>query len=83
MDASSSDEDVALTPLFTTVKVSEELTSQQLEAMKEVCENGQQLIRTQTYAIQSQVIEKKDAINQAAAQFEITGTTLNYDVNVT
>lgn len=75
VDASASDEDVVLDPLFTKVKVSEDLTSERLAELKAV--SSKQFIKTQTFAIQTEAIGKDAAIRQAAAQFGFDGT-LNY-----
>lgn len=75
VDASDANDDISLTPLFTKVKISEDLTSEQLQAMKATADT--QLIKVQSYAIQSQAIEKNTAIDKAAEQFGITGS-LNY-----
>lgn len=75
VDASAAAEDVVLDPLFTKVKVSEDLTSEKLAELKAVSEK--QFIKTQTYAIQTEAIGKNSAIDQAAAQFSFDGT-LNY-----
>lgn len=76
VDASDADKDVTLDPLFTKVTVATTLTSEQLAAMKEV--NDKQFIKTQTYAVQSQVITNNAAIDQAAAEFGYADTDVTY-----
>lgn len=76
VDASNAEEDVKLDPLFTKVTVATTLTSEQLKTMKEV--SDKQFIKTQTYAIQSQVIENNAAIDQAAAEFGYADTDVTY-----
>ena len=61
--------DVKLEPMFTTVTVSKDLTSEQLEKMDKVTADGEQVIKSQTFAIQSQVIGVNEAVKQAGAQF--------------
>lgn len=78
VDVSGADADVVLEPLFTEVKVSEELTSETLAALKATSEK--QFIKTQCFAIQSEAIEKNSAIDQAAEQFGFTGAPTYVDI---
>ncbi len=78
VDASESHEDVVLEPLFTKVKVSDDLTSEKLAELKEV--SSKQFIKTRTFAIQSEAIGKDVAVSQAAAQFGFDGTLNDVDI---
>lgn len=78
VDASAAAEDIVLEPLFTKVKVSEDLTSEKLAELKAVSEK--QFIKTQTYAIQTEAIEKNAAIDQAAAQFGFDSVITYVDI---
>ena len=60
----ASDGDVVLTPIFTTVTVSSELTAEQIEAMGEV------QIKVQAYAIQAESVDPATATQMAADYFE-------------
>ena len=60
----AADGDVALTPIFTTVTVSGELTSEQIEAMGEV------QIKVQAYAVQADSLDSETSIQMAASYFE-------------
>lgn len=79
VDASEAAGDVVLDPLFTQVKVSEALTSEKVAELK--ASDPKQFIKTQTFAIQSEVIDKNVAIRQAVDQFGLTGATVTY-VNI-
>ncbi len=78
VNASEASEDMVLEPLFTKVKVSEELTSEDLEELKKTSEK--QFIKTQTYAIQAEEMGKDSAIDQAAAQFGFEGDITYVDI---
>ena len=60
----ASDGDVTLSPIFTTITVSSELTSEQIEEMGEV------QIKVQAYAVQAQGVDSETAIQMATAYFE-------------
>ena len=60
----ASEGDVALTPIFTKVVVSDELTSEQIEAMGEV------KVNVQAYAIQAEGVDSGTATQMAADYFE-------------
>lgn len=71
------DADVTLDPVFTKVKVSEELTLDRLHEIKETDEK--QFINAQCYAIQADVIAKNKAFDMAAEQFAYADSVqLNY-----
>ena len=76
----ASDGDVALTPIFTTVKVSYDLTSEQIEEMGEV------QITVQSYAIQAEGVDVETSIGMAVAYFEseydITFSNVNTSITV-
>ena len=72
VDASASEEDIRLKPVFTKVTVSEEVTA---DRIKEA--SGKQFIKIQAFAIQTYAIETETAVDQAAEQFGISGE-LNY-----
>ena len=67
VDAENADEDITLAPIFTKVKVSEDLTLDELKALKQ--EAQKQFIKAQVYAIQTDVIEKNVAIDNAVERF--------------
>ena len=67
VDAENADEDITLAPIFTKVKVSEDLTLDELKALKQ--EAQKQFIKAQVYAIQADVIEKNVAIDNAVERF--------------
>lgn len=71
VDASESEQDIILAPLFTQVKVSEELTSERLNELKNV--SAKQFIKAQAFAIQAEAIGKNTAIDQAVSQFGLSG----------
>ena len=76
----ASDGDVALTPIFTTVTVSDELTSDQIEAMGEV------QIEVQAYAVQAADVDTATGILMAAdyfeAEFDFEFTDVNTAVEI-
>ena len=78
VDASKATEDMVLTPVFTKVTVSQELTSEQLEQMKQI--SSKQFIKSQAFAIQSEAIGKNTAIDKAVEQFSMTGTVTYVDI---
>ena len=63
VDASESETDVVLPPVFTTVTVSEELTSEDIETL------GERTICVTAYAVQTHSLTEKDAIALAVTQF--------------
>jgi len=78
VDASKAEQDVVLSPIFTKVTVSEDLTSEQLNQMKQT--SPKQFIKSQAFAIQSEAIEKNTAIDKAVEQFAMTGTVTYVDI---
>ena len=62
-NASESETDVVLPPVFTTVTVSEELTSEDIETL------GERTICVTAYAVQTHSLTEKDAIALAVTQF--------------
>ncbi len=75
VDASQADADVVLTPVFTQVTVSEDLTSERLAELKAI--TPRQFIKSQAFAIQAEAITKNTAIDKAVEQFGLTGS-VNY-----
>lgn len=63
INALMTDNDVVLNPIFTTITVSQDLTSQDVE------EIGQKTVTATAYAVQAANIEKNEAINLAIEQF--------------
>lgn len=60
----STDEDITLDPIFTTVTVSTDITSEQIEALGEV------QLTIQSYAVQAEGVDQETAIEMAVAFFE-------------
>lgn len=63
INALMTDNDVVLNPIFTTITVSQDLTSQDVE------EIGQKTVTATAYAVQAANIKKNEAINLAIEQF--------------
>lgn len=63
VDAEGSDEDIMLSPIFTQVTVSQELTQEDVEQL------GEKTLNVTAYAIQTEALSEQEAINQACAQF--------------
>lgn len=63
INALMTDNDVVLNPIFTTITVSQDLTSQDVEKI------GQKTVTATAYAVQAANIEKNEAINLAIEQF--------------
>ena len=63
LKGSESETDVVLPPVFTTVTVSEELTSEDIETL------GERTICVTAYAVQTHSLTEKDAIALAVTQF--------------
>lgn len=65
VDTSASNEDQVLAPIFTTVTVSDELTAQDVEEL------GTKQLNVTAYAVQAASLDSADAIELAAANFEV------------
>lgn len=63
VDAENADEDITLTPIFTQVTVSKELTQD------DVARLGEKNVNVTAYAIQTEVLTQEEAINEACGQF--------------
>lgn len=63
INALMTDNDVVLNPIFTTITVSQDLTSQDVE------EIGQKTVTATAYAVQAANIDRDEAINLAIEQF--------------
>lgn len=72
VDASSSDTDLALQPIFTTVSVSNELTAEDIEEL------GERKLSVTAYAVQTQGLTAQVAIDLAVDQFLPDGTAADY-----
>ena len=72
VDASSSDTDLALQPIFTTVSVSNELTAEDIEEL------GERKLSVTAYAVQTQGLTAQAAIDLAVDQFLPDGTAADY-----
>lgn len=72
VDASQAPQDIVLEPIFTHVKVSEELTQQDIEAL------GEKTLCTTAYAVQTAELTSQQAIDLAVAEFMPEGTTADY-----
>lgn len=70
----TSDEDTVLTPLFTTITVSDELTAEDIESL------GEKNISITAFAVQEKSITSQEAVDLAVAQFIDGGTADNYPV---
>ena len=65
VDASEADKDMGLAPLFTKIKVSAELTSEDVKAL------GEKQIKVTAFAIQTDAINEDTAKNEALKQFQM------------
>lgn len=63
VDAENADEDITLTPIFTQVTVSKELTQD------DVARLGEKNVNVTAYAIQTEALTQEEAINEACGQF--------------
>lgn len=72
VDASESEEDVALNPVFTTVTISEDLTSEEISSL------GERKLSVTAYAVQTSSLTPEAAIDLAVAQFLPEGTEAEY-----
>lgn len=72
VDASESPQDVVLNPVFTQVKVSEDLTQQDVQSL------GERTLNVTAYAVQTAELTSADAIDLAVAEFLPDGTTPTY-----
>lgn len=72
VDASESPQDVVLNPVFTQVKVSEDLTQQDVQSL------GERTLNVTAYAVQTAELASADAIDLAVAEFLPDGTTPTY-----
>lgn len=63
VDAENADEDITLTPIFTQVTVSKELTQD------DVARLGEKNVNVTAYAIQTEALTQDEAINEACGQF--------------
>lgn len=72
VDASQTDEDVVLKPIFTKVTVSDTLTAEDIEAL------GERTLCVTAYAVQTEALSSAAAIDLAVAQFMPEGTQVNY-----
>lgn len=63
VDAENADDDIVLNPIFTQVAVSQDLTQD------DVAELGETTLNVTAYAIQTEALSEKDAIDIASAQF--------------
>lgn len=72
VDASDAQEDVKLTPIFTKVSVSEDLTAEDIEEL------GEKTLCVTAYAVQSEAMSASGAIDIAMAQFMPEGTVPTY-----
>lgn len=72
VDASQSETDIVLNPIFTTVTVSNELTAEDIETL------GEKTLSATAYAVQTKAITPEAAIDLAVAQFLPDSTTVTY-----
>lgn len=72
VDASASETDIVLKPIFTTVSVSDELTAEDIETL------GERTLSATAYAVQTQAITAQAAIDLAVSQFLPEGTATDY-----
>ena len=72
VDASQSPQDIVLNPIFTQVKVSEDLTQQDVKNL------GERQLNVTAYAVQKAELSSADAIDLAVAEFLPDGTTPTY-----
>lgn len=72
VDASASETDIVLNPIFTTVTVSEELTAEDIAAL------GEKTLSVTAYAVQTNSLTSEEAIDIAVAQFLPGVTATDY-----
>lgn len=72
IDASDSNEDVVLTPIFTKVTVSTELTADDIQTL------GQKMLNVTAYAVQTESLTSAGAIELAAEQFGFDKADITY-----
>lgn len=72
VNAEAAEADVVLTPLFTKVSVSEDLTAADIEAL------GEKTLCVTAYAVQTEALSVEAAVDLAVAQFLPEGTTATY-----
>lgn len=76
INAYSSENDIVLKPIFTQVTVANDLTSQ------EILDLGEKKLSITAYAVQSDSVSAKDAIDMAVAEFLSQGAGATYiDIN--
>lgn len=72
VDASDSDEDIVLNPIFTTVTVSTDLTADDIEAL------GERTLSVTAYAVQTKSLDSKTAVDLAVEQLLPNGSASDY-----
>lgn len=72
VDASKAPQDIVLKPIFTQVKVSEELTQQDIQSL------GERSLNATAYAVQTAELTSAEAIDLAVAEFMPEGTVADY-----
>lgn len=72
VDASKAPQDIVLKPIFTQVKVSEELTQQDIQSL------GERSLNATAYAVQTAELTSAEAIDLAVAEFMPEGTVAVY-----
>lgn len=72
VDASGSQQDIMLAPIFTTVTVSEKLTQQDIAGL------GERTLNTTAYAVQTAQLTSKQATDIAVSEFMPDGADVNY-----
>lgn len=72
VDASQSPQDIVLNPIFTQVKVSEDLTQQDIQSL------GERTLNATAYAVQTAELTSAEAIDLAVAEFLPEGTAVDY-----
>lgn len=63
VDAENADEDITLSPIFTQVTVSKELTQDDVSRL------GEKNVNVTAYAIQTEALTQEEAVNEACGQF--------------
>lgn len=72
VDASEAPQDIVLNPIFTQVKVSEDLTQQDIQNL------GERTLSATAYAVQTAELTSAEAIDLAVEEFMPDGTTPDY-----
>lgn len=72
VDAEKSENDIALEPIFTTITVSDTLTAEDIEKL------GSKTLTVTAYAVQTDSLDSKSAIDLAVAEFLPEGTKATY-----